>query len=468
MSGSILVVDDDADTRELIVDALTRRGSTATGVVGGAEALEVIRHTDVDAVVTDFQLGGMSGIEVCRRLSELRPDVPVIVLTGHGNMDLAISAIRAGAYDFITKPISEDVLAMAVARAVQHRQLKYEVGRLREAVSGTRRPVNIVGDSAPIQRILELIDQVADSDASVLVTGESGTGKELVARAIHERSHRASAAFIAINCAAMPATLLESELFGHVRGAFTDAKRSRPGLLVQASGGTLFLDEIGEMPAEMQVKLLRALQERKVRPVGGEEEIAFDARLVTATNRDLQTEVDEGRFRADLYYRINVVFVEVPPLRARQADVLTLAQHFLHRHAERNGKPVVGISATAARKLMDYDWPGNVRELENCIERAVALTRGTEVSVDDLPEAVRTYQSTRLVITGENPDEMLTLDEMERRYIRRVLTACNGNKSQAAKVLGLDRRSLYRRLESLEIKGAKATMPSRRPQAPPS
>ena len=466
MSGSILVVDDDADTRELIVDILIRRGFSAFDAPGGAEALELVRQREIDVVVTDFQLGGMSGIEVCRQLSELRPDVPVIVLTGHGNMDLAISAIRAGAYDFITKPITEEVLGLSVSRALQHRQLKYEVGRLREAVSNGARPANIVGDSPPIQRILELIDQVADSDASVLVTGESGTGKELVARAIHDRSHRASAPFIAINCAAMPATLLESELFGHVRGAFTDAKRARPGLLVQASGGTLFLDEIGEMPQEMQVKLLRALQERKVRPIGGEEEVPFDARLITATNRDLQHEVDEGRFRADLFYRINVVFVDVPPLRARQADVITLAQHFLHRHAERNGKPVVGISAPAARKLVDYDWPGNVRELENCIERAVALTRGSEITIDDLPEGVRTYQSTRLVITGENPDEMLTLDEMERRYIRRVLTACNGNKSQAAKVLGLDRRSLYRRLESLEIKGAKTTMPPRRPQSP--
>ena len=465
MSGSILVVDDDADTRELIVDSLVRRGYTATSVPTGNDALEAVRHTDLDVVVTDYQLGGMTGIDLCRRLSELRPDLPVIVLTGHGNMELAVASIRAGAYDFITKPISEDVLQLAVARARQHRELKYEVGRLRDVVSGTRKPVNIVGDSAPIRHILELIDQVADSDASVLVTGESGTAKELVARAIHERSHRAAAPFIAINCAAMPATLLESELFGHVRGAFTDAKRSRPGLLVQASGGTLFLDEIGEMPQEMQVKLLRALQERKVRPVGSEEEVAFDARLVTATNRDLQQEVDEGRFRADLFYRINVVFVEVPPLRSRQSDVITLAHHFLRRHAERNTKPVVGISAPAARKLMDYDWPGNVRELENCIERAVALTRAAEITIDDLPDSVRSYQSTRLVITGENPDEMLTLDEMERRYIRRVLTACNGNKSQAAKVLGLDRRSLYRRLESLEIKGGKAPQPPRRPPA---
>jgi len=334
---------------------------------------------------------------------------------------------------------------------LSHRELSSEVRRLREAVRG-RSVAGIVGDSQPIREVLGMIDQVSDSDATVLITGESGTGKELVARALHDRSPRAKSPFVAINCAAMSASLLESELFGHVRGAFTDAKRSRVGLFVQASGGTLFLDEIGEMPQEMQVKLLRVLQERKVRPVGGEEEIPFDARLVTATNRDLSTEVDEGRFRSDLYYRINVVHLAVPPLRARPADILPLAQHFLRRYAERNAKPVVGISTGAAQKLVDYDWPGNVRELENCMERAVALTRLSELTVDSLPDAIRNYQSTRMVIAADNPEEMLTLDEMERRYVRRVLAACRGNKSQAAKVLGIDRRSLYRRLDGDDVK----------------
>jgi two-component system, NtrC family, response regulator AtoC len=450
MQGAILVVDDEVDTRELLVDALTRRGFEPEAVASADEALVRLRDSEFDAIVTDLRLGGMNGIELCQRICEARPDLPAIVITGHADMDVAIAAIRAGAYDLIAKPISTDALALALGRAVHHRQLTSEVKRLREQVVGTRSPISIVGDSQEMQKVVQLVDQVADSDATVLITGESGTGKELVARALHDRSSRAKGPFVAVNCAAMPASLLESELFGHVRGAFTDAKKSRPGLFVQAVNGTLFLDEIGEMPLEMQVKLLRVLQERKVRPVGSDEEVPFDVRLVTATNRDLQRQVDDGHFRADLFYRINVVRVEIPPLRARQADILALAQHFLRRHAERNGKPVVGISPPAARKMLDYEWPGNVRELENCIERAVALTRLTEITVDDLPEGVRSFQSTRLAMSGEAP-ELLTLDEMERRYIRRVLLACNGNKSQAARVLGLDRRSLYRRLDSLRV-----------------
>jgi two-component system response regulator HydG len=252
---------------------------------------------------------------------------------------------------------------------------------------------------------------------------------------------------VAVNCAALPENLLESELFGHVRGAFTDAKRSRAGLFVQAGAGTIFLDEIGEMPIEMQVKLLRVLQERKVRPVGGDEEVPFEARVVTATNRDLETEVEEKRFREDLFYRINVVAIPVPPLRARAGDILQLAQYFLKRIAGRTSKPVQGISGPAARLLMDYDWPGNVRELENCMERAVALCRLDEVTVDDLPSKVQEHQSSKIVITTESPGELITLDEMERRYVRQVLNAVGGNKTHAARILGIDRRSLYRRLE---------------------
>ncbi len=281
----------------------------------------------------------------------------------------------------------------------------------------------------------------------MLITGESGTGKELVARAVHARSSRRGAAFVAINCAAMPATLLESELFGHVRGAFTDAKQSRPGLFLQANGGTVFLDEVGEMPLEMQAKLLRVLQERKVRPVGGDSEVSFDTRVLTATNRDLESEVEANRFRQDLYYRINVVHIALPPLRARREDILTLAQHFLSKYATISGRKVVGIGSPAAQKLLDYDWPGNVRELENCVERAVALTRMSEIGLDDLPDKIREHKSDRLVLSSDNLAELVTLSEMEQRYIRHVLSAVGGNKSQAARVLGIDRRSLYRRLE---------------------
>jgi DNA-binding NtrC family response regulator len=446
VNGTILIVDDDDDTAVLLRDSLRKRGFDVDAVNSAQQCLEHLRTDPADVVVTDVQMTGMSGIELCQELRQRYPDLLPLVLTGQGGLDTAIAAIRAGAYDFITKPVKVDALAIAVGRALEHLSLRREVKRLREA--SREMPIDgIAGSSPAIRETIEMIRRVADSDATVLVTGESGTGKELVARALHTLSPRRDHPFVAVNCAAMPAPLLESELFGHVRGAFTDAKRSRAGLFVQAGAGTIFLDEIGEMPIEMQVKLLRVLQERKVRPVGGDEEVPFEARVVTATNRDLETEVEEKRFREDLFYRINVVAIPVPPLRSRAGDILLLAQFFLKRIASRTNKPVQGISGPAARLLMDYDWPGNVRELENCMERAVALCRLDEITVDDLPAKVQEHQSSKIVITTESPGELITLDEMERRYVRQVLNAVGGNKTHAARILGIDRRSLYRRLE---------------------
>jgi two-component system response regulator HydG len=450
VAGSILVVDDDIDLRGFLVDVLGARGEV--DAVGEPEAaVERVRTSELDLVITDVRLGEHSGIELCRRLVELRPDVPVIVMTAFGSMDIAVDAIRAGAYDFVTKPLNLDALMFAVDRAIRHRQLGSEIRRLRDREVDRRIP-GVVGESPAARELHDLIDRVAHTDATVLITGESGTGKEVVARAIHQHSRRAQAPFAAINCAAVPAQLLESELFGHVRGAFTDARRDRQGLFVQAGAGTLFLDEIGEMAPEMQAKLLRALQERRVRPIGADNEVAFQARIIAATNIDLEHAVEQGSFREDLYYRINVVHIAVPPLRARTADILPLADFFLRRNAERTGKPVVALNRPAAQKLLDYPWPGNVRELENCIERAIALTDRSEIGVDDLPARVRDHQGTRVVIDGIAPEEMLPLAEVERRYIRRVLEVCQGNKSQAARVLGLDRRTFYRRLESLDIR----------------
>jgi two-component system response regulator HydG len=298
--------------------------------------------------------------------------------------------------------------------------------------------------------VKELVARVAHTDVSVLVEGETGTGKELVARAIHAASPRASGPFVAINCAAVPANLLESELFGHARGAFTDAKVARDGLFVQASGGTLFLDEIGEMPLEMQAKLLRALQERTVRPIGSNDEVSFDARIVAATHRDLESECNAKRFREDLYYRINVVKIGMPPLRERGNDILLLATHFLKQMCERGKREDIHLSPAVATLLLNYDWPGNVRELENCIERAVALARFSELSVDDLPEKVRCYSPKRFVLSADTEEEILSLDELERRYILRALKILGGNRSRAATLLGLDRRTLYRRLEKYD------------------
>jgi two-component system response regulator HydG len=301
-----------------------------------------------------------------------------------------------------------------------------------------------------MERVRELVRRVARTDATVLITGESGTGKELVARAVHQESSRCEGPFVALNCAAVPAQLLESELFGHVRGAFTDARSARRGLFLEASGGTLFLDEIAEMPTEMQVKLLRALQERTVRPVGGNEEVPFDARIIAATNRDLDAEVGAGRFREDLYYRINVVGVHVPPLRERPGDIAELAGHFIQRFAERFGKPVTGLGPAVLDRLLAYDWPGNVRELENSIERAVALATGEQVTVDDLPARVKSRAVEATAVVPEASGRLVTLDELEKSYIHHVLRVLGSNKSMAARVLGIDRRTLYRRLEQFE------------------
>jgi DNA-binding NtrC family response regulator len=446
--ATVLVVEDDSDTAELLRDALRKQGYRATAVSSARAALEALTTTAIDVVVTDVLMDGMSGIDLCAEIHERYPDTMTLILTGAGSLDVAVGAIRAGAYDFVSKPIKLDVLLVAIERALEHGRLQDEVRRLRSRVDRAAPIAGIVGESPAVRAATALIHRVADSDATVLITGESGTGKELVARSLHDLSGRREAPFVAINCAAMPAPLLESELFGHVKGAFTDARRTRPGLFVQAAGGTLFLDEIGDMPLEMQVKLLRALQERKVRPVGSDEEIAFDARVVCATNRDLDLEVAEKRFREDLYYRINVVAIEVPPLRARGGDVIVLANHFLRRIAERTGKKVATISPDAAHKLSAYDWPGNIRELENCMERSMALCQGAQIEVVDLPAKIKEHQSTRLVIATDAPDELITLDEMAHRYVRQVLSAVGGNKTHAARVLGIDRRSLYRRLDT--------------------
>jgi DNA-binding NtrC family response regulator len=321
------------------------------------------------------------------------------------------------------------------------------VKTLRRAIEDAKHFGDLIGSSAAIQTVYDLLGRIADSAATVLITGESGTGKEVAARALHERGPRKGRPFVAINCSAVPETLLESELFGHARGAFTDARVARAGLLLQATGGTLLLDEIGDMPIALQPKLLRALQERTLRPVGGDEEMPFDVRVIATTNRDLHALVEEGRFREDLYFRINVIHVELPPLRARGGDVLLLAQHFIDVHAARAGKHVAGLSPPAAEKLLAYSWPGNVRELQNCIERAIALTRHERIGVEDLPETVRAYKRSHVLIATDDPSELVSLAEVERRYVLRVLEAAGGNKTSAAHILGVTRKTLYRKLE---------------------
>ena len=447
MERRILIIDDDLSMCEVLESELRRREFEVKSVVSPHEALALFEKEDFGLVITDVNMAGMSGVDLCRQLVGRREDMPVIVITAYANMETAVAAIRAGAYDFVTKPFDMDELALTIERALRHRALREEVKRLRKAVDGTQRFDDILGSSAAMLKMCELVTRVADTETTVLITGESGTGKELVAKALHAKSGRRDGPFVAINCAAMPESLLESELFGHLKGAFTDARTARPGLFIKASKGTLFLDEIGEMPAGMQAKLLRALQERSVRPVGGDQEQPFDARILAATNRDLETEVEEKRFREDLFYRINVVRVHVPPLRSRGSDILLLAQHFLERYAAQSRRPVVGMTSAAADKLLSYPWPGNVRELQNCIERAVALAQFDQIGVDDLPEKIRDYKTARIAIESNDPAELLPMEEVERRYILRVLEAVGGNKTLAAQVLGFDRRTLYRKLD---------------------
>jgi two-component system response regulator HydG len=453
MTGRILIVDDDRSLCEVMETDLRLRGFRVSWYTSPREALQALQDESYDVVLTDLKMPGMNGIDLCDRIVSNRPDVPVIVMTAFGSLDSAVRAIRAGAYDFVTKPVEMDLLALTLERALKHRALQDKVKLLSEAVARSGKFDEMIGESAPMRNLFARLSRIADSEATVLITGESGTGKELAARVLHDRSRRREGPFVAVNCAALPEMLLESELFGHTRGAFTDARSARKGLFLQAGGGTLLLDEIGDFPVGLQAKLLRALEERTLRPVGGDREVSFDVRVIATTHRDLESAVEEGRFREDLFFRINVIPVELPPLRERGTDVLLLAQHFINVFSARAGRPVAGLSEAAAAKMLEYAWPGNVRELRNAVERAVALTRYERLAVEDLPEKIRNYRSTNLVIDGTDPDGMVTLEELERRYILHVLKSVGENRTVAARVLGLDRKTLYRKLRRFDAAG---------------
>ena len=456
---SVLVVDDDPAMGAMLLSSLERRGYQVRVSHSGSEALELLAAESVDAVVTDLRMKGLDGIQLCERLLTNYPKLPVVVMTAFGSMDAAVAAMRAGAADFLAKPFKPDALNLILERIVEHRNLVEEVSRLRERLAEPRSFSQILGRSPAIQSLCQVLSRIALSAANVLITGETGTGKELAARAIHDHGERARGPFVAINCAAMPEALLESELFGHAKGAFTDARSARNGLFQQAGGGTIFLDEIGDMPLSLQSKLLRVLQERRVRPVGSDREVEIDVRVLSATHQDLEEGIAAGSFREDLYYRLNVVNIAIPPLRERGNDVLLLAQHFVERFSHESGKAVSGVSSEVARRLLDYHWPGNVRELGNTIERAVALTDHDRLIVDDLPAKLRNYQPLESAAPGAGgqagaapavppmPDQLASLQDLEREHIERVLAAVGGNKARAARILGLDRKTLYRRLE---------------------
>lgn len=447
MKHRILIVDDDASMREMLALRLGKRGFAVTTCANTDQAQSQLGEADFDVLVTDLNLGsGPNGLWLCEWVVANRPDLPVIVVTAFGSMDMAIDALRFGARDFLNKPVDLELLVLSLQRAVAAQALQEEVTRLRREVGETPRFEAIIGESEGMKRVYALVERVAQTDASVLITGESGTGKELIAHAIHQRSKRAGGPFLAVSCAAMPETLLESELFGYKKGAFTDAKTSKTGLLAQANGGSFFLDELGELPKTLQPKLLRALEERTLRPVGGSAEVSFDTRLIAATNVELEQAVAEGLFREDLYYRINVVHLQLPPLRERGTDILTLAQHFVEQFAARMDRKMTGFTPAAAQRLLTYAWPGNVRELRNCVERAVALSQHDEIAPEDLPERIQRYQTRPILLPIEEPAEIVPMREVERRYIAQVLKAVNGSKTTAAKLLGFDRKTLYRKM----------------------
>jgi DNA-binding NtrC family response regulator len=439
----ILVVEDDAVARDLLREILIGEGFDVDAVDDGAPAVERAGSGRYDLVVSDIRMEGVGGMEVLRAFSEKSPGTPVILITAFGDVTGAMEAIGHGAYDYVSKPFNVEELRQTVGRALERRRLSAEAVAAPKTAGGAQ-VAEIEGKSPRMLDVYKLVARVATTTATVLVVGESGTGKELVARAIHSRSPRASKPFVPVNCTALSESLLESELFGHARGAFTGAVAAKRGLFEMANGGTLFLDEVGDMGPKMQAQLLRVLQDGEVRPVGGTESIKVDVRLVCATNRDLEADVKTGRFREDLYFRINVVTVRMPPLRERAGDIPILVRHFLAKIARRESRPEASVSPETLDVLCRHSWPGNVRELENAIERAVAVAKGNVVLPSDLP--VEVYGGSPAEPAGIF-DDRPTLSELEKRYIALILTECGGNKKRAAERLGIDRRTLYRALE---------------------
>jgi DNA-binding NtrC family response regulator len=459
VSAKVLVCEDDRVARELLEEILRREGHEVEALASGEEGVERAAHgDDYDLVISDVRLGdGAGGMEVLAAFQAKAHETPVILITAFGDVTGAMAAIQKGAYDYVSKPFNVNELTLTVRRALERARLVEENRALRQRTGpGDTRIENIVGRSPPMLDVYKMVARVAPTLSTVLVVGESGTGKELVARAIHTNSPRASGPFVAVNCTALTESLLESELFGHAKGAFTGAVAGRRGLFEEAQGGTLFLDEIGDVGAKMQAQLLRVLQEGEIRRVGSSEAIRIDVRIVAATNRELEEEVKESRFREDLYFRVNVVTVRLPPLRDRPSDIPLLVNHFLAKYAAREHRADAGISEEAMAALRRYPWPGNVRELENVIERSLALSKDGVILPSDLPP--------ELTGTGHAPppglvDDRPTLAELERRYIELVLRETGGNKKRAAEILGIDRRTLYRTLEREEKSGEKTDEP---------
>jgi len=439
----LLILDDDAGVVDFLCESLSERGFEVEPYTSHAAALERIKRESFDLVISDIRMPGMNGTDLLGAILAHRPGQLVLLMTAFGSIDLAVQAVRAGACDFIAKPFKIEALVFAIHRAFHDREMRREIVRLRASVPATNTG-QLVARSPAMTAVIETARRVADLDLSVLLTGETGTGKGAVARFIHDVSARSRRTFEHVNCASLPATLIESELFGVRRGAYTDAREDRPGAFVAAGDGTLFLDEIGELTLETQAKLLHALESGRVRPLGSTAEIPFRARVIAATNRPLERLLRDGEFRPDLYYRLNVIRIELPPLRDRQEDIVPLIDLIVERVAGRQSRPVVGVSAAAMRRLTSYSWPGNVRELAHLLERAVALCDHDTLLPEDLEFPKK--EDDLVALLSEGTQDPIPLDELERVYVRRVLESRGGNKAEAARLLGINRRTLYRKL----------------------
>ena len=443
MKFTVLIIDDEENIRNGLAANFELEDYEVKTASNGKDGLDLVAKGDIDLVITDLRMDGISGEEVVKRVTTETPGIPVIVLTGHGSIDAAVDAMKSGAYDFLTKPLNLDQLNLIVKRALENRELSLQHKLLKDEVESSASLEQMIGKSSEMQKVFSMIKKVAPAKASVLITGESGVGKELVANAIHNLSGRKDKAFIKVHCAALSESLLESELFGHEKGAYTGADTMQKGRFELAHGGTIFLDEIGEINQNIQIKILRVLQEKTFERVGGEKSISVDVRIVAATNKNLEEEVKAGRFREDLYYRLNVVHLKVPSLRERKDDLPLLINSFVNKFASENEKNIVGIDARAKSALFRYNWPGNIRQLQNCIESAVVMSNGNEITLEDLPLSISEYSGDETISIPIG----VTLEEAEKTLIQQNLAANKGNKSKTADILGIGRKTLHRKLQ---------------------
>lgn len=455
MKGNILVVDDEVAIRRALERFLTGLGYQVWGVENAADALKIIHSEVIDLALVDLVMPEMDGVELVKKMKSINPNLVAIVMTAYGTITSAVEAMKSGAYHYLTKPFELEDIASLVATGLEHQQLREENRYLKMQLKKKYKFENIIGSSDSMQQVFGLIEKVADTDSTILILGESGTGKELVARAIHYNSRRSDKPLITVNCGAIPEELLESELFGHVKGAFTGAHSTKPGRFDAADGGTIFLDEIGDMSPKLQVKILRVLQERRFEPVGSTKTHEVDVRIITATNQDLEQAVKDGRFREDLFYRLNVIPIRIPPLRERRSDIPLLLRHFISRFNEENERSVDGFTDAAAMVLENYDWPGNVRELENLMERIIVLKGEGSIALEDLPPHLKgvteKFESGNIYIPSEGISFKEAVSEFEKKIIKQALEKTRGNKNRAASLLKLNRTTLVEKIKKMGI-----------------